>query len=108
MRREVAEETGLVVETAAIVEVLDKIVVDAGRVRYHYVLVDFLCFATGGALTPGSDAEDVQWVALEELRSHGIYRLAPVTIAVIEKALGMAEAIRSTQINTRAASSDSL
>src|ERR1700757_1735689 len=44
IRREVLEETGLVVEPVAVVEVLDRISRDAeGRVQYHYVLVDFLC-----------------------------------------------------------------
>ncbi len=89
VRREVAEETGLAVDTRAIVEVLDRIVLDEGRVRYHYVLIDFLCVPVGGSLMPGTDAVDARWVAHEELNSHGIYRLAPATVAVIEKAFGM-------------------
>ena len=55
--REVLEETGLVVVPAGIVEVLDRITQDevlqdgaSGRVRYHFVLVDFVCRVTGGAL----------------------------------------------------------
>jgi ADP-ribose pyrophosphatase YjhB (NUDIX family) len=111
VRREVAEETGLAVEVVAILEVLDRIVfevpsetdeegVEAGdaagnaggagkslqpRVRYHYVLVDFLCQTSGGLLAGGSDASDARWVAHGELNSHGICKLAPETIAVIEK-----------------------
>jgi 8-oxo-dGTP diphosphatase len=89
--REVLEETGLVVVPAGIVEVLDRITQDevlqdgaSGRVRYHYVLVDFVCHVTGGALREGSDADEVRWVAREEL---GEYHLAPITVRVIEKAL---------------------
>jgi 8-oxo-dGTP diphosphatase len=89
VRREVLEETGLEVETVAMVEVLDKIVTESGRVRYHYVLIDFLCRVLGGTLKAGSDADDVRWVWHEELNSHGIYKLAPATVAVIEKAFGM-------------------
>jgi len=89
LRREVLEETGLEVETQAIVEVLDKVVLDNGRVRYHYVLIDFLCRVLGGTLKAGSDADDVRWIGHEELNSHGIYRLAPPTVAVIEKAFGL-------------------
>ncbi len=92
VRREVAEETGLEVETKEIVEVLDKIVVEDGRVRYHYVLIDFLCVPAGGDLRFSTDAVDARWVAHEELNSHSIYRLAPATVAVIEKAFGMAKA----------------
>jgi 8-oxo-dGTP diphosphatase len=89
--REVLEETGLVVVPAGIVEVLDRITQDEvlqdgapGRVRYHYVLVDFVCHVTGGALRVGSDADEVRWVVREEL---GGYHLAPITVRVIEKAL---------------------
>ena len=89
--REVLEETGLVVVPAGIVEVLDRITRDevlhdgsSGRVRYHYVLVDFVCHVTGGALREGSDADEVRWVARQEL---GEYHLAPITMRVIEKAL---------------------
>lgn len=89
--REVLEETGLVVAPAGIVEVLDRITQDevlqdgaSGRVRYHFVLVDFVCRVTGGALREGSDADEVRWVAREEL---GEYHLAPITVRVIEKAL---------------------
>ncbi len=90
VRREVLEETGLEIETRAVVEVLDKVVVENGRVRYHYVLIDFLSRVLGGSLKAGSDAEDARWVWHEELNSHGIYRLAPATVAVIEKAFGIA------------------
>jgi ADP-ribose pyrophosphatase YjhB (NUDIX family) len=89
--REVLEETGLVVVPAGIVEVLDRITHDevlqdgaTGRVRYHYVLIDFVCHVTGGALREGSDADEVRWVTREEL---GEYHLAPITVRVIEKAL---------------------
>jgi 8-oxo-dGTP diphosphatase len=92
VRREVLEETCLKVKPQAIVEVLDKIVIESGRIRYHYVLIDFLCSVQGGALKSGSDADDVRWVRHEELNSHSIYRLAPATVAVIEKAFRMAPA----------------
>jgi 8-oxo-dGTP diphosphatase len=83
--REVLEETGLVVVPTGIVEVLDRISQDetSGRIRYHYVLVDFVCRVTGGTLGCGTDADDVRWVAREELQE---YRVAPVTVRVIQKA----------------------
>jgi 8-oxo-dGTP diphosphatase len=89
--REVLEETGLVVTPAGIVEVLDRITQDdsSGRGRYHYVLVDFLCRVAGGMLCGGSDAEEARWVEREELQEQGCYRLAPLTVQVIEKAFGL-------------------
>ena len=91
IRREVLEETGLEVEPLQIIEVFDRIVRDeAGGVRFHYVLVDFLCRVTGGALCCASDAAAAQWLNHEELNSHGKCRIAPFTVAVIEKAFGLA------------------
>jgi len=52
-RREIREETGLAVEVGPVVEVFDRNLVDeAGRVRYHFVLVDYLCRPVGGRLAP--------------------------------------------------------
>ncbi len=84
--REVLEETGLTVVPAGIVEVLDRITQDdlSGQVRYHYVLVDFLCRVAGGTMRGGSDAEEARWVDRQELQEQ--YRLAPLTVQVIEKA----------------------
>jgi 8-oxo-dGTP diphosphatase len=66
--REVLEETGLVVETVGVVEVLDRISLDGeGRVEYHYVLVDYACRVRGGVLGCGSDADAVRWVPVEQL-----------------------------------------
>ena len=58
--REIAEETGLTVDVGPIVEVFDRILRDEdARVRYHFVLIDYLCRATGGRLRAGSDVGDV-------------------------------------------------
>jgi ADP-ribose pyrophosphatase YjhB (NUDIX family) len=86
--REVLEETGLVVEPAAMIEVLDRITRDeaSGRIHYHYVLIDFVCRVTGGTLLSGSDADEARWVGREELQEQGGYALASVTVRVIEKA----------------------
>jgi 8-oxo-dGTP diphosphatase len=87
IRREVLEETGLLVEPLAVVEVLDRIARDAeGRVQYHYVLVDFLCRVKGGNLACATDAADARWATLADLAA-----VAPFTVAVIRKAFEMAQ-----------------
>ena len=54
VRREVLEETGLEVGSAAVVEIFERIMRDAdGRAEYHYVLIDYLCRVTGGTLAGG-------------------------------------------------------
>lgn len=65
--REAAEETGLVVETVDMLGVYERVIRDEGRVRYHYVLIDFLCRQVGGELKAGSDASDVRWFTRDEL-----------------------------------------
>jgi len=86
IRREVREETGLIVEPVAIVEVLDRISRDAeGRVQYHYVLIDYLCRVVSGELACATDAADVRWAAREDLDS-----VAPFTVEVVRKAFKMA------------------
>ena len=66
--REAREETGLMVETGEMLGVYERIIHgNEGRVRYHYVLLDFLCRPVGGDLKAGSDAADVRWFTREEL-----------------------------------------
>ncbi|MGA2354172.1 MAG: NUDIX hydrolase [Terriglobales bacterium] len=66
--REVFEETGLRVESSAMLGVYERVIRgDDTRVRYHYVLIDFLCHPVGGDLKAGSDAADVRWFTQEEL-----------------------------------------
>lgn len=82
VRREVFEETGLTVEPISIVEVFDRIARDqAGRVQFHYVLVDYLCRVTGGSAACASDAVDLRWAARDDLDA-----IAPFTREVILKA----------------------
>jgi mutator protein MutT len=83
--REMREETGLVVQVGPVIEVFDRIMVDEEqRVRYHYVLVDYLCWPVGGTLTPGSDVDEV---ALVDPNDVAHYELTTKAKAVIERAL---------------------
>lgn len=66
--REAREETGLVVETVDMLGVYERVIrSDDGRVRYHYVLIDFLCRPVAGDLKAGSDAADVRWFMRDQL-----------------------------------------
>src|SRR4029077_11867097 len=66
--REAREETGLVVQAGEMLGVYERVIRgDQGRVRYHYVLIDFLCRPVGGDVKAGSDAADVRWFARDEL-----------------------------------------
>ncbi len=82
--REVREETGLLVEPLELIEVLDRIHHEGKRVRYHYVIADYLCRVVGGALQAASDADAVRWVERAEWKSPSTLQLDPVTVRVIE------------------------
>ena len=83
--REMSEETGLTVEVGPVIEVFDRITRDSdGRVRYHYVLVDYLCWPVSGELRAGSDVDDAVLVEPSDLYR---YNLTLKATAVIERAL---------------------
>ncbi len=85
--REVHEETGLDVHVGAVVEVLDRISRDeAGRIEFHYVIIDYLCRAAGGSLAHASDVDDARWVERADL---GAYDLTTKVSEVIERAFEM-------------------
>ena len=86
--REMLEETGLVVDVGPVIEVFDRIMLDdTRRVRYHFVLVDYLCWPVSGELRAGSDVDDAAFVAPEELARYAITKKAT---AVIERGLELA------------------
>jgi ADP-ribose pyrophosphatase YjhB (NUDIX family) len=85
--REMLEETGLEVEVGPVIEVFDRITLDDdGRVRYHYILVDYLCWPRGGGLRAGSD---VDAAVLVDPAALGEYHLTAKATAVIERALDL-------------------
>ena len=82
VRREVREETGLEIELGPIIETFDRIHRDeAGRIRYHFVIVDFVCWSPSGDAVAGSDAEAVAWVTAAEIDQYGVNAHAKAVIA---------------------------
>jgi mutator protein MutT len=67
-RREAFEETGLIVAVGEVATVIDHVVCDeAGRTRYHYVIIDYMARPMGGTLQPGTDVSDACWFRLADL-----------------------------------------
>jgi 8-oxo-dGTP diphosphatase len=69
-RREVEEECGIKVRITGLAGVLDRITRDAeGRVRYHWLLVDYLALpeSDDDTITAGDDAAEVRWVPMDEV-----------------------------------------
>jgi 8-oxo-dGTP diphosphatase len=82
--REVREETGLRVKPLGVVKIFERIMRDKmGAPEYHYVLIDYLCRMTGGALRAGDDVSRVEWVRRRDLAG---MHITEGTLGVIEKA----------------------
>lgn len=97
VEREIREETGLLVKAVAMLGVFERVIPakrsggQRGRVRYHYVLIDFLCELRRpvrqrrGRDKPQAltDVTDARWVSECEL---GEFRLSPAARKVIQQA----------------------
>lgn len=88
VRRELLEETGIAVRVLGHIETLERIVYDEQeRVRYHFVIIDYLCEAVGGELHSGSDVTDAAWVSRDDLAP---YKVREAATRVILRAFEMA------------------
>lgn len=72
--REVDEECGLRVRPQGVCGVIDRIILEdqpsgvgSPRVRYHWIIIDFLAVVVAGTLRAGSDAAEARWVRVEDL-----------------------------------------
>ncbi|MDZ7339167.1 MAG: NUDIX hydrolase [candidate division KSB1 bacterium] len=86
-RREVAEECHVDVEVMDVLDVCDLIIRDEQeRVRYHYVLIDFLGKYLGGTARSDSDVLEVAWVPIGQLAN---YHLTDAVRTVVDKGLAL-------------------
>ena len=67
LRRELLEETGLLVRPGPLVAVVE--IIDAA---HHYVILDYACEIEGGALRPGDDAAAAELVPVASLRAFSV------------------------------------
>lgn len=72
--REIEEESGLRVRVLGLCGVIDRVIRgdDAGAVRYHYVIIDYVSAVEGGILRAGDDAAEARWVTLDELATYDV------------------------------------
>jgi len=69
--REIEEETGLKIEITRLLDVVDIFVKDyKGKVKEHYVVIDFEGKVIGGELRASSDALEVKWVDISKIHEY--------------------------------------
>jgi len=75
--RETEEETGVKVDILELINVFDMVDLDdAQKVKYHYVLVDFLSKPVGGKERVSDEVTDIKWVTFEEAKVMDLTRTA--------------------------------
>jgi 8-oxo-dGTP diphosphatase len=71
--REAKEETCLDVENPCLIDVVDNVDLDEkGKIKYHYVIVDYFVHVNGGTLKAASDAANLRWVPFDEVESYDL------------------------------------
>jgi len=71
--REVEEETGLKVEKPKLIDVISNIIRDEnGRVKYHFVIIDYLVKVKGGTIKAADDAAELKWVSFDDVEKYDL------------------------------------
>jgi ADP-ribose pyrophosphatase YjhB (NUDIX family) len=82
--RETMEETGVKVDVLEPLCVVDKIVYDKlGKIKFHYIAIDFHAKFVGGKLNPSSDILDAKWVRLADVEKFNLTKGAKEIIKKI-------------------------
>ncbi|MEM2464256.1 MAG: NUDIX hydrolase [Candidatus Bathyarchaeia archaeon] len=79
VKREVEEETGIRVEVGRLIDVIENIVFDDdGRVKFHYILIDFEAKPISEKLEvkPSPEVLEARWFSPEEMRNLSITQTA--------------------------------
>ena len=86
-KREVLEEAGIQITNIKLIDAVDFIKRDPqDMVEYHYSLIDYMADYKSGKLTPGDDAMEAKWVAVDSLEQYNLWQ---ETTSLIKKAVAM-------------------
>jgi len=71
--RETKEELKLDVANPTLIDVVSQVDLDEmGKVKYHYVIIDYLVHVRAGTAEAASDAVELQWVPFEEVENYNL------------------------------------
>lgn len=84
--REILEETGVQIRASKPIYTFDAIDRDAaGKVRFHYVIVDLAADYVLGEPSPGDDALEARWVSAHEIHN---LRVSAATLDLLKNRFG--------------------
>ncbi len=88
-RRELLEETGVSVGALVLAAQVDSIRHDAaGRVQYHYTIIDFAARWEAGDPIAGSDVTEAVWAPIDQLDRFELWTEAHRVIAIARSLVG--------------------
>ena len=71
--RETKEETCIEVINPQLIDVVSNVDLDAQRkVKYHYVIIDYLVKVKSGTIKAASDAAELRWVPFDEVENYDL------------------------------------
>ena len=71
--RETKEETGLDIDKPSLMDVVSNVNLDEnGKIKYHYVIIDYLVHVKSGAAEAASDALELRWVPFDEVEGYDL------------------------------------
>ena len=71
--RETKEEVGLDVENPTLIDVVTNVDLDeAGKVKYHYVIIEYFVHVKAGIAKAASDAVELRWVPFDEVEYYNL------------------------------------
>ena len=71
--REAQEETGLAASDPVLLDVVSNVDIDEqGKVKYHYVIIDYLVHVKSLDAKAASDAADLRWVPFDEVECYNL------------------------------------
>jgi mutator protein MutT len=71
--RETKEEVGLEVESPVLIDVVSNVDFDEkGKVKYHYVIIDYFVHVKAGTAEAASDAVELRWVPFGEVEGYDL------------------------------------
>ena len=89
-RRELAEETGLVVGPLHLAGVVDSVTRDAaGKVLFHYSIIDYAALWLGDDARAGGDIAEIAWAPFERFDDYALWSEARRIIARARTLLGV-------------------
>jgi nucleoside triphosphatase len=70
--REVKEETGLDISDIQLISLQEAVYSDTFEAQKHFIFIDFLCKTNSDEVILNDEAEEFEWVPLEEIESYDL------------------------------------